>query len=67
VSTADFTWARTAYHWGRSVEDIAARLMERSSKARTDGERYALLTAQNAARSVDRESRPLKSTPAPRQ
>ena len=67
VSRADFTWARTAYHWGRSVDEIASRLMELSSKARTDGERYALLTAQNAARSVDRESQPLESTPAPRQ
>jgi hypothetical protein len=64
VSRADFTWARTAYHWGRSVDDIAARLMELSSKARTDGERYAVLTAQNAARSVDRESQTLKSAPA---
>ncbi len=66
VSRADFVWARAAYYWGHSVDDIAVRLMELSSKARAEGERYAVLTAQNAARSVDRQSKPSKSTPAPR-
>lgn len=65
ISRVDFTWARTACHWGWSVDEIAARLMELSTKARTEGQRYALLTAQNAARSVDRESQPLNSALRP--
>jgi hypothetical protein len=35
--------------------------------ARTDGERYAVLTAENAARYVDRESQAVKSTLVPHQ
>ena len=39
----------TAISWGRGIEATAERLMEESAKARENGERYALMTAQNAA------------------
>jgi hypothetical protein len=65
ISRADFTWCRTAYQWGHSVENITARLLQLSEKARADGERYAQLTAENAARSVDRESRLAEAAPRP--
>jgi len=42
----------TALSWGFSIEDTAAQLMEESSKARENGERYALLTAQNGLDAV---------------
>jgi hypothetical protein len=44
----------TALTWGWPIEDTAARLMEESAKARENGERYALMTAQNAAAAVER-------------
>jgi hypothetical protein len=47
----------TALTWGFSIESTAAQLMEESSKARENGERYALLTAQNAAAAVERRQR----------
>jgi hypothetical protein len=55
ISRADFTWALMALRRGQSVEDTASRLAELSSKARENGEGYALRTAQNAAAAVDRE------------
>ena len=57
ISRADFTWCMTALSWGHSIEDTAAHLMEESGKARENGERYALLTAQNAAAAVERRQR----------
>ena len=55
ISRADFTWCLTArLDWGWDIEEVAARLMELSSKARENGEQYALLTAQNAAAAVPR-------------
>jgi hypothetical protein len=44
----------TALDWGWDIEDAAYRLMELSSKARENGEQYALLTAQNADAAVQR-------------
>jgi hypothetical protein len=44
----------TAISSGHSIEETAARLMEESSKARENAERYALMTAQNAAAAVER-------------
>ena len=41
ISRADFVWCMTALDWGWSTEETAARLMEVSSKARENGERYA--------------------------
>ncbi len=53
ISRADFTWCRTAIEWGWGIQDTARRLMELSSKAKENGERYAtVLTASNAAASV---------------
>lgn len=49
ISRADFTWCMIAIDWGWSVTDTAARLMQLSPKARENGERYTLRTAQNAA------------------
>jgi hypothetical protein len=65
ISRADFTWCRTAIEWGWSREATAARLMELSSKAKENGERYAILTATNAAESVDRQPYRLKDSPRP--
>lgn len=49
ISRADFTWCMTAIDWAWSIEETAGELMQRSTKAQENGERYALLTAQNAA------------------
>jgi hypothetical protein len=65
ISRADFTWCRTAIEWGWSKEETAARLMQFSSKAKENGERYAILTATNAAASVDRQPYRGRSTPRP--
>jgi hypothetical protein len=58
VSRADFVWCMTAISWGWSVEDTAARLMEESTKAQENGQRYADLTARNAAVAVARRQKP---------
>jgi len=52
VSRVDFTWCMTASDWGWPVESIADRLMLVSAKAATEGGRYAMLTATNAAAAV---------------
>jgi len=48
ISRADFFFAMLAAQRGRSAEEIAARLMEESSKAKENGEPYARVTAENA-------------------
>jgi hypothetical protein len=53
-SRADFVWCMTANTWGFGVDATAERLMEESSKARTNGETYAQTTARNAALAVQR-------------
>ena len=65
ISRADFTWCRTAIEWGWGIEDTARQLMSLSDKARENGERYAMLTATNAAKSVERQPYREKSTPRP--
>jgi hypothetical protein len=65
ISRADFTWCRTAIEWGWSTEATASRLMELSEKAKENGERYALLTANRAAESVERNPYRQKATPRP--
>ena len=57
ISKADFVFCMTAIDWGHSVKDTAEKLMECSAKARENGQRYANLTAQNAAAAVDRNRR----------
>ena len=52
---ADFTWCMTAISWGHGIKATAAQLMEASTKARENGERYAQITAENAAAVARRE------------
>ena len=54
VSRADFTFCLLAIDWGWSMAETGERLLEKSSKARENGEGYARLTAQRAAAAVDR-------------
>jgi hypothetical protein len=54
ISRADFVWCMTAITWGWTVDETKARLMEESTKAQENGERYADLTARNAALAVER-------------
>jgi hypothetical protein len=57
-SKADFTWCMMAAQRGHSTEDIAARLLEVSSKAQENARRhdagYARVTAENAAEAAER-------------
>jgi hypothetical protein len=53
-SRADFVWCMTAITWGFGVDETAARLIEESTKAQTNGKSYAELTARNAAQAVER-------------
>jgi len=56
VSRADFTFCLLAIDWGWSVVETCQRLLQKSSKARENGEAYARLTAQRAAAAVWRRS-----------
>jgi hypothetical protein len=56
VSHADFTWCMTAQDWGFSIDETPGKFLEVSAKARENGQRYALLTAQNAAAAVERNA-----------
>jgi hypothetical protein len=40
---------------GHSIEEIAAKLMELSAKAKENGEQYARLTAENASVATQRQ------------
>lgn len=57
-SKADFVWCLMAAQRGHSIEDIAARLLEVSSKAQENARRhdegYALVTAENASAAAER-------------
>lgn len=57
ISRADYFFALLAAQRGHSIEEIAGRLMEESSKARENGERYARLTAENATAANERQRR----------
>ena len=57
ISRADFFWCLMAAQRGWGPEDIAPRLMELSTKARENGERYARLTAENACAAGSRAGR----------
>ena len=52
VSCADFTFCLLALDWGWSVAETCQSLLEKSSKAHKNGERYASLTAQRAAAAI---------------
>jgi hypothetical protein len=64
-SIADFTWCMIAIDWGHSEEDTATRLMEESTKARENGEAYAVQTAARAAAAVTRRGEQAKPPAAP--
>jgi hypothetical protein len=57
-SKADFVWCLMAAQRGHSIEDIAARLLEVSSKAQENSRRpdegYALVTAENASSAAEK-------------
>ena len=57
ISRADFFWCLMAAQRGWREEEIAARLMELSGKARENGEAYARLTAENATAACTRQHR----------
>jgi hypothetical protein len=46
-------WCLMASRRGHCVEDIAARLMELSSKAQENGEQYARITAEKATAAAE--------------
>jgi len=54
VSRADFTFCLLAIDWGWGLEETCEHLLEKSSKARKNGEAYARLTAQRAAAAIHR-------------
>jgi hypothetical protein len=54
ISRADFTFCLLAIDWGWSVEATADRLMQESSKAKENGQGYAIGTARNAAAAIER-------------
>jgi RepB DNA-primase from phage plasmid len=56
ISRADYLWCRIAYQWGRSREEIAQELSERSVCARMDGPGYVKRTVNRAADRVDQEN-----------
>ena len=58
ISRADFVFCMTAITWGWTAEEAADRLMTESAKAKAQGQRYAELTARNAAAAVQRNRRP---------
>jgi len=47
-SRVDMAWAIIAADWGWQEDEIAARLMQVSDKAKLEGERYCVLTAKKA-------------------
>jgi RepB DNA-primase from phage plasmid len=57
VSRADFTFCLLAIDWGWSLADTCLRLLEKSRKARENGQAYARLTVQRAAEAIDRRQR----------
>lgn len=63
ISKVDFLFARTCAEWGWDVRHTAGFIMQFSPKAKTDGERYAMLTATKAAASV--ESNPYRERSSP--
>lgn len=56
ISRADFFWSMMAAQRGWSIDAIAGRLMELSSKAQENGEQYARLTAENATAAALRKA-----------
>ena len=57
ISKADYFFAMLAAQRGHSIEEIAARLLDISSKAKENGERYARITSENATAATERQRR----------
>ena len=60
-TSVDFTFCMIALSWGHTVDATVARLMECSTKAQENGERYARMTAERAewaARKRSQQPRP---------
>jgi hypothetical protein len=57
ISRADFFFAMLCSQRGFGTEEIAARLMELSTKAQENGPHYAQLTAENAVAATERQRR----------
>ena len=64
-SIADFTWCLIAADWGWPIEEIARRLMEESTKARDNGQAYALKTATRAAEAAARNAAEVRGRQQP--
>jgi RepB DNA-primase from phage plasmid len=47
-TSADFVWCKIAISWGHNIDETAARLLDVSTKAKENGERYARQTAEHA-------------------
>lgn len=66
-SMADFMWSKWAVERGWSTEEVAEKLLEVSAKAQENARRgdkgYALLTARNAEKAVERERGPRQQLP----
>jgi|SRR4029077_15544149 hypothetical protein len=56
VSRADFTFCLLAIDWGWSLTETCQRLLEKSCKARENGQAYAWLTVRHAAAVIQRRS-----------
>jgi hypothetical protein len=54
ISRADFMWCLMAAQRGHGVEEIAARMMELSTKAAENGQNYTTRTAENATSTASR-------------
>jgi DNA invertase Pin-like site-specific DNA recombinase len=57
ISRADFFFSMMSAQRGHTIEEIAARLMEVSTKAKENGPHYAQLTAENAMAATERQRR----------
>jgi hypothetical protein len=57
ISRADFFWAKVAAQRNHGPDEIRAKLLVLSSKAKENGMRYTLLTAQNAVAATERRRR----------
>lgn len=66
VSRADFTFCLLAIDWGWSAGETCQHLLEKSRKARENGESYARRTAERAAAAVSRRSERFKTGSDPR-
>lgn len=59
-TNADFVWCQIAISWGHGIEETAERLMQESTKAKENGQQYAIETAHHAEYAArQRNARPV--------